>query len=136
MLEDFNHCRLDQVLPFYHQCVKTPLTGNAVLDLYYGNATSTYQGRACPALGKSDHNIIQLLPHYRQALKWLKSTIKVTRNWSSDSMEKLCGCFECTDWSVLVDLVDSMDIIVSAMTDYIKFCIDLAVPVSRKQIVP
>ena len=44
VLGDFNHCRLDQVLPSYHQFVNKPTRGDAVLDLHvhvcYGNIAS------------------------------------------------------------------------------------------------
>ena len=81
----FNHCRLDQVLPLYHRFVNKPV--DAVLDLCYGNIVSAYKERMCPKLGSSDHNIIQLLPSYKQALKRSKPTTVVTRNWSTESKE-------------------------------------------------
>ena len=137
VLGDFNHCRLDQVLPSYHRFVNKPTRGHAVLDLCYGtNIASAYKERVCPKLGNSDHNIIQLLPSYKQALKQSKPTTVVTRNWSTESKEQLRGCFECTDWSVLVDCEDSIDTIVTTVNDYIKFCIDSVMPLLRKKVYP
>ena len=65
---DFNSCRLGGSLPSFQQYVDIPRRKNT-LDLCYGNINNAYTSRAHPPLGFADHNVITLLPLYRQALK-------------------------------------------------------------------
>ena len=129
VLGDFNQCKLDLVLPTYHQFVNKPTRNNAILDLCYGNVPSAYNAKVCPQPGNSDHNNILLQPIYKQQLKRIKPTTKFDQVWFNESIEKLRGCFKCTDWNVLVNLSNSIDTIVTVVTDYIKFCVDSIVPV-------
>ena len=109
ILGDFNQCRLNKVLPSYHQYVDKPTRNGATLDLCYGNVQSAYKTRICPQLGNSDHNTILLLPTYRQVLKRSKPVTKVKQLWSSESVEKLRACFDCTNWDSFTDTSNSID---------------------------
>ena len=47
-----------------------------MLDLCLGNIPGAYVSKHCPALGSSEHNVILLLPKYRQKLKTHKIQTK------------------------------------------------------------
>lgn len=74
------------------------------------------------AIGGSDHNVVFLLPSYRQKLKREKSKMTSVRLWDDNSVTALQGCFDCTDWSVFdcADLDEHADVV----TSYVNFCVD------------
>ena len=96
---------------------------------------ATNLAMAKPPLGSSDHNIIQLLPRYRQKLKRFEPTIKKVKTWSEESAETLKACFEWTDWEVLIENT-SLEAAVEVVTDYIKFCENMIVPEKAIKIYP
>lgn len=61
MLGDFNLWRLTELLPAYYQYVSCPTRDKACPDLCYGNIENALHAKALPGLGKSDHDIIQLI---------------------------------------------------------------------------
>ena len=74
VMGDFNSCTLDTALPSFHQYVHVPTRNNKTIDLCYGNIPSAYSASAHPPLGRADHNVINLIPAYRQLLKRVKPT--------------------------------------------------------------
>ena len=97
IMGDFNKCDLKPVLPHYHQYVDIPTRGNRTLDKCYGNVADAYKSTCL--LGKSDHDMIYLLPTYNiQKLKQNKPITRKVRSWNQDNLETLRYCFECTDW--------------------------------------
>ena len=46
--------------------------------------------------------------------------------WTPDTVDRLKGCFECTDWDALVS--SDLDESVSVVTDYINWCVDKEIP--------
>ncbi len=66
---NYNSCRLDNVLPSFQQYVDIPTRRENILDLCYGNITDAFHARSYMPLGLADHNIICLLPLYKQELK-------------------------------------------------------------------
>ncbi|KAI2649485.1 RNA-directed DNA polymerase from mobile element jockey [Labeo rohita] len=125
ILGDFNNCRLNDVLPSFHQFVDVPTRKENTLDLCYGNVAGAYTARAFPPLGFSDHNVIFLLPQYKPKLKRIKPTIYSATLWSEDAIEQLQGSLACTDWGIFQGTLDER---VSTITDYIKFCIHTTIP--------
>lgn len=59
LLGDFNKCNVTLKLEQY---VKCPTRGTKTLDLCYGNVPGAYRCVCSRPLGKSDHNVIHLLP--------------------------------------------------------------------------
>lgn len=80
----------------------SPTRFDKMLDLCYGNVPSAYISKACPPLGRSDHNVILLLLKYRQKLKTDKIQTKPIKIWDNSSIEELRGCIELTDWDVFL----------------------------------
>ena len=89
------------------------------------NCTQVAPYKKAP-LGASDHNMIHLLPKYRQIIKREKPTEVHVTKWSTERVEVLQGCFDITDWSVFQSDNDNYDI--EAITDYINFCVDCNIP--------
>ena len=56
--------------------------------------------------------------------------------WTYESVEELKGCFECTDWNVMLDSCDSVDEAVVVVSDYISFCEDIIIPQKKVKIFP
>ena len=98
VMGDFNSCTLDTALPSFHQYVHVPTRNNKTIDLCYGNIPSAYSARAHPPLGRADHNVINLIPAYRQLLKRVKPTKVKVRQWTQDANMQLQGSLACTDW--------------------------------------
>lgn len=97
LLGDFNKCNVSTLLPNLEQYVTCPTRLVKTLDKCFGNVEGAYVPKLYPPLGRSDHNVIHLLPKYRQLLKRIKPAIQQVQTWSRDEIEKLRGCFECTE---------------------------------------
>lgn len=126
LLCDLNHCRLEPVLPGFHQYVNCGTMNNNVLDKCCGNIKYAYRAKALPPLANLDHSTVQLMPTYKSALKSSKPVQKTVLQWSEDSVESLKGCFLCTDWSIFHDL--ELNEATETVTDYINFCVANVVP--------
>ncbi|KAK0135719.1 hypothetical protein N1851_028396 [Merluccius polli] len=133
ILGDFNGCRLDCVLPSLQQYVDIPTRRGNILDLCYGNITDAFRARSYPPLGLADHNVICLLPLYRQELKRHKPQCHSAPQWLEDAIIQLQGSLACTDWDTFGGDLDDR---VSVITDYIKFCIHTTIPSKIIRIYP
>ena len=60
---------------------------------------------------------------------------KVIRVWSSDSVETLKACFDCTVWEEFHHH-GSLDETSTVTTDYIDFCVQTVIPTKEIQIYP
>ncbi|KAK0130744.1 hypothetical protein N1851_034591 [Merluccius polli] len=85
IMGDFNSCKLDCVLPSFEQYVDVPTRREKVLDLCYGNINNAYTARVQPPIGAADHNIVFLLPQYKQLLKRDKPATYSITQWSEDA---------------------------------------------------
>ena len=75
-----------------------------------------------PPIGNSDHNMIQLLPHYKSKLKTSKPVKKTVTILSDDSLDRLRDCYDETDWNVFIDACDSIDELTDTVSCYVNFC--------------
>lgn len=91
-----NLCDLSSYLPTLHQYVDCP-----ILDKCFGNIVDGYRAVCRPPLGRSDHNIIHLLPKYM--FKQEKPVTKEIQLWTDQSKEELRDCFENTKWQLFFD---------------------------------
>ena len=80
IMGDFNECDLKHVLPHYHQYVDIPTRGHRTLDKCYGNIAYAYKSYSRAPLGKSDHDLIYLLPKYKQKLKQSQPVTRKVRS--------------------------------------------------------
>ena len=133
---DFNKCRLNKVLPTFKQYVTCSTCGDRTLDLCYGNIRDAFQSRPLPNLGRSIHQMVQLIPLYRQKLKRTKPVVRTTRVWNPESVDSLNGCFECTDWGVFLDEGSSLDEAADVISSYISFCVDLVLDLKEVKVYP
>lgn len=53
-----------------------------------------------PPLGKSDHDVIYLLPKYKARLKQEKPAVKEIALWSGVCKERLRDYYEDTNWHI------------------------------------
>ena len=136
MLQSLFSCKLDSVMPSFQQFVTCHTRRQRTIDLCYGNVKDAYTSLPRPPLGRADHNVIQLLPKYRQLLKRVKPRLLTVRRWTDDAVESLRGCFDCTDWDLLSDPSDPLDTRVDVITDYMKFCLDNVIPHTVKKVYP
>ena len=56
--------------------------------------------------------------------------------WNENSTTGLQDCFECTDWDVFRHSCGTLDEHNDAVTTYVPFCVDKAVPVKPCKIYP
>ncbi|XP_016114678.1 uncharacterized protein [Sinocyclocheilus grahami] len=61
LLGDFNHCDITDLLDL-EQYVTCPTRHRNTLDQCYGNVPGAYRSECDPPLGRSDHNVIHLIP--------------------------------------------------------------------------
>lgn len=122
LLGDFNTCDVSKHLPHLHQYVTHPTRRHNILDKCYLNVPDAYVDRVAPPLGRSDHNVVHLLPSYRQLVKRERPHTRVIRQWDADSTEALRGCFDSTDWDVFFQNETDNDRLTDSITSYIQFC--------------
>ncbi|PIK54233.1 hypothetical protein BSL78_08860 [Apostichopus japonicus] len=68
-------------------------------------------------------------------LQGTKKPIKTTyHEWSDEVTETLRGCFESTDWGVFQD--DDTNNRVTAVSQYINFCVESIVPTKTRWVFP
>ncbi|KAL3984483.1 hypothetical protein ACER0C_016108 [Sarotherodon galilaeus] len=126
---DFNHASLDSTLPTFNQYVTCPTRDNKTLDLLYANAEEAYSSSPLPPLGRSDHNLVHLVPVYEPLVRREPPATRTVQRWSEESEEALKDCFESTVWEVICDdHGEDIDSLTTCITDYINFCVDNTVP--------
>uniref|UniRef100_A0A669DTM0 Reverse transcriptase domain-containing protein n=1 Tax=Oreochromis niloticus TaxID=8128 RepID=A0A669DTM0_ORENI len=126
---DFNHASLDSTLPTFTQYVTCPTRDNKTLDLLYANAEEAYSSSPLPPLGRSDHNLVHLVPVYEPLVRREPPATRTVQRWSEESEEALKDCFESTVWEVICDdHGEDIDSLTTCITDYINFCVDNTVP--------
>ena len=130
---DFNQCDFASYIPHYQQYINCNTRGDRILDLFFCNVKHSYVAKRRSPLGISDHNIIEMLPIYRQKLKQPKQ-YKEVRVWNNDVEEELISCFESTDWDVLYNANECLDQNVDVVSSYITFCTVNIVPSKRIRI--
>lgn len=136
LLGDFNGCDINDMIPRYHQYVKCATRGDRTLDLLYCNIKDAYKVIKRPPLGISDHNMLYAMPTYRQKIKTQDSKQIQVRDWSDENLDSLRACYDCTDWDVLYDCNASLDQNVEVCSSYMKFCIDLIIPIKCVTVFP
>lgn len=78
-----------------------------------------------PPLGRSDHDLINLLPLYKPLVHRQPAVSYTKQIWSEESVETLKDCFDSTVWDVFCEDIDNLT---SCVTDYINFCVDSTIP--------
>ena len=128
VLGDFNKGNLSRELPKYKQFIKCPTREENILDHCYTTVSRAYHAVPRAALGLSDHVMVHLIPAYRQKLKLCKPVVRTSKQWTSEAVEDLQACLDCTDWEVFRTASNSLDEYTEAVTSYISFCEDSCVP--------
>jgi len=54
--------------------------------------------------------------------------VRTSKKWTSEAVEDLQACLDCTDWDVFRTATSSLDEHTEAVTSYIRFCADCCVP--------
>ena len=126
---DFNHASLSSTLPTFTQYVTCHTRENKTLDLLYVNIKEAYNSSPLPPLGRSDHNLVHLLPVYKPLVNRQPVEIHTVKAWTEESEEALRDCFDSTVWEELcVSHGEDIDSLTGCITDYINFCVDNTVP--------
>lgn len=121
---------LSSELPGYHQQVTCPSRGTNTLDHCYTTIKEAYRAFPRAPLGRSDHAMLLLIPQYRQKVKSSKTSTKLVRCWSPEAIERLRGCYACTDWDVFHAAGDLHDL-TDTVTSYVNYCVDLCIPLKK-----
>ena len=137
---DFNHCSLETNLPNFYQQItcftrKDPSTEvESTLDLFYCNVKDAYVCTRLSPLGRSDHNLISLLPRYRPRVKREPPTTRVVQQWTADACDSLIGCMEITAWSVFTEQETDINTIVDTVSSYVSWCVECIIPVKEVKV--
>jgi hypothetical protein len=112
----------------YHQIVTKPTRKANIIDKCFVKVENAYSRcDQLPGLGKSDHNIMHLVPTYT-SLSRSKPQVKTKRMYSEENCEKLRACLDDTDWDSMLTQDKTLNQRVEVFTDYINFCTDVCVP--------
>ena len=133
---DFHHCDLRKALPSFTQFVTCPTREKNTTDLCYRNVPLAYKSVSLPPVGKSDHNTIHLVPAYRPKIQTDPIVKKSVKVWTPESEKQLRGCFECTEWSVLVDSCENVSEAADVVSNYIVFCEDMLISSKTVKVFP
>lgn len=125
---DFNKASLRKELPKYVQQVTCAARGVNIFDHRYSTIKNAFHSVARAPLGNSDHNMIHLVPSYKQQIKRENPVKPTVRTWTDAAAETLRGCLEDTDWGVFRDAASDIDEYTETVTDYIKFCENQCIP--------
>ena len=132
VLGDFNSIKLK--LPSYQQVVTQPTRQRNILDKCYVSIKNAYPYcKQLGTLGGSDHQIMQLLPRYKQKSKYKPKRVP-KRQYTEEACEKLKACFETTNWDTLINQTDNINNQVDIATDYINFCTQLHIPTVMRKV--
>ena len=126
--DDFNQSNLRSRLPKFYQHVTCPTRGKNILDHLYTTIKGAYRSLQRPPLGDSDHNMVHLVPVYRQQLKLRKPIQKLMPRWTKSSIQSLQGCYACTDWDAFREPGQTIHEYTEIVIDYVNFCQDLCIP--------
>eukprot|EP00745_Piridium_sociabile_P040895 TRINITY_DN7963_c0_g1_i8.p1 TRINITY_DN7963_c0_g1~~TRINITY_DN7963_c0_g1_i8.p1 ORF type:complete len:536 (+),score=69.46 TRINITY_DN7963_c0_g1_i8:209-1816(+) len=136
---DFNHCNLRKVLPSFKQYVTCPTRCDRTIDLCYasyGNIPHAFKSFPLPPVGLSDHDTVHLIPAYRPKIQTEPVVKKSVKVWTTESVDELRGCFDCTDWGVLTDSCQNVHEVADVVSCYIKFCENMIIPTKTIKIFP
>ena len=106
------------------------------LDKCYGNVPSAYKSISLPAIGRSDHDTVYLIPSYQPKIQCEPVVKKTVKCWSNESVEELKGCFDCTDWDLFLDTSDNVSEAADVIGCYVNFCEDMIIPTKTVKIFP
>ena len=73
-------------------------------------------------MGLSYHNVVHLLPKYKQKVKTHKPKEITRQIWDRETISNLQVCFETTNWEVFTDQISDPTELVDTISSYIKFC--------------
>eukprot|EP00061_Rhincodon_typus_P011852 g37177.t1 len=99
--------------------------GPDILDHCSPATKDAYQSISHPHFGKSDHNVVLLLPAYKQKLKCDDPVQKVMHCWSDATEGLLRKCFESVDLSIFKNLAASLNKYATTVTDFIRVLADI-----------
>lgn len=125
---DFNHRDVRKALPGFQQQVSCATRGDSQLDLFYCSVKDSYACTALPPLGRSDHNLVSLVPKYRPLVQREPPVTRSVLSWTKEAWDSLKGCFDCTDWSVFTQAAQNVNELAETVCDYVNFCVDSCVP--------
>ena len=128
---DFNQCKFHNHIPHFVQYVKCNTRNDSMIDLFFCNVSHAYIAHPMSPLGNSDHKMMHCVPNYKPRYKSIKPRILQVHDWSDSAVQRLRGCFDCTNWSCLYDENDSIEWNTTVLTDYIKFCVSLQVDIKE-----
>ncbi|XP_013890172.1 uncharacterized protein LOC106537333 [Austrofundulus limnaeus] len=126
---DFNQSSPSSTLSVFTQYVTCHTRENKILDLFYANTKEAYKSLPLPPLGRSDHNLVHLLPVYKPLVHREPAVIRTVKKWSAETEEALKDCFSTTLWEEMCDSYgEDIDGLTHFITDYVNFCVENTVP--------
>ena len=124
IMGDTNRCDLRNILgSSFTQYVTCSTRKEAILDVFFCNAKQAYRCKSMAPIGSSDHNMLYMLPKYRNKLKQTKPAVMERTIYDEDRINKLNACLELTDWDMFIQSCgDDINELTDVVTSYISFC--------------
>ncbi|KAF7643914.1 hypothetical protein LDENG_00231270 [Lucifuga dentata] len=87
-----------------------------------------------PPLGRSDHNLVHLLPVYKPLVHSQPPATRTVKRWCDEAEAALKDCFDLTVWEVFCDAHrEKIDSLTHCIMDCMNFCVENAVPTRTVQ---
>ena len=96
---DFNKANLRKTLKKFYQHIDWSTRSAKTLDHHYSNFQDANKAPS-PPFGKLDHDLILLIPSYRQKLKQEVPVLRSIQCWSDQTESMLQDCFDHVDWNM------------------------------------
>ena len=128
---DFNHCKLLQSWNQYYHHIHCTTRKIATLDYCFSNVKASYSAIQMANLGESDHYLVFVRPKYLPMVQRIKPNTVLVETWTAETITRLQGAFECTDWNVFLDSAVNINELSESVMQYINFCMDYCIPTKR-----
>ena len=87
----------------------------------------------CP-LERSDHDMVYLVPVYKQKLKSETPAVKSVKQWTDPAIETLQDCFDCTDWDMFKESACDINEYTDTVCSYINVCENMCIPTKNVKV--
>ncbi|KAK1784264.1 hypothetical protein P4O66_003712, partial [Electrophorus voltai] len=124
LVGDFNSANLKRAVSNLYQHVTFPTRGNRTPDHCYTPYKDSYNARAHPPFGESDHTAIFLIPKYKQRLKRQTPVQREVAHWTDQSVAALQDALDDADWNMFRRSTDDVSKYTEAVVGFIGKLVD------------
>ena len=94
-------------------------TEDRILDQCYMNVQDAFTAVSLPPLGRSDHNLVQLIPKYWPLVQREPAVTHTIKQQSVNAVQNLKGSLDCTDGDVFVEPASDINELTESVCGYV-----------------